>query len=110
MGSTLGNKNGNRHAAPDLTVDINVLMESLSKHDVYVVKTGRKLADDDLPVVDCISEGRSALVWGLSTPLDEFNESLSKLQRRRQIKPLVGSSILHDGIEGACNYTLMMYM
>ncbi len=101
MGSTLGNKNGNQHAAPDLTVDIDVLMDSLSKHDVYIVKKGRKLADDDQPVVDCISEGRTALVWGASTPLDDFNESLRKLQHRRQIKPVVGTSILHDRTEGA---------
>ncbi len=95
FGNALGSKNGNRHAAPDLSTDIKVLMESLSKHEVYEVKPGRRLAEDEEPVVDCIAAGRSSLAWGNSTPLDDFNENLDKLQRRLKVRPLVGSSLLH---------------
>ncbi|KLO06208.1 hypothetical protein SCHPADRAFT_838360 [Schizopora paradoxa] len=95
LGQTLGTNNSNRHAAPDLSVDIKVLMDSLTNHDIYEVVRGRKLAEDDAPVVDCVASGRSQMIWGSSTPLDDFNKSLDKLQRRLRIKPLVGSSLLH---------------
>ncbi|KLO06254.1 hypothetical protein SCHPADRAFT_838283 [Schizopora paradoxa] len=95
LGRTLGTKNNNHHAAPDLTVDIKVLMDSLEKHEVYKIIPGRKLAEDDAPVTDCISAGRSCMTWGLSNPIDDFNNSLDKLQRRLRVKPLTGSSLLH---------------
>ncbi|KLO05063.1 hypothetical protein SCHPADRAFT_947209 [Schizopora paradoxa] len=96
MALSLGSKNSNRHGAPDLSKDIQVLMESLAKHNVYSVIKGRKLAEDDEPARDCISEGRTQLVWGQSTPLDDYNTSFAKLQRRRRNKPLVGISLLHN--------------
>ncbi|KLO09019.1 hypothetical protein SCHPADRAFT_834522 [Schizopora paradoxa] len=101
MALSLGSKNSNRHGAPDLSKDIQVLMESLAKHDIYAVRKGRKLSDDDEPARDCISEGRTQLVWGQSTPLDDYNASFAKLQRRRRNKPLVGVSLLHDSPEAA---------
>lgn len=115
LGNTLGTHNGNRHAAPDLSVDIQVLMESLEKHEVYEVKQGRKLAEDDKPVVDCIAAGRSALVWGTATPIHDFNANLDKLCRRLRVKPLIGFSILHQTPDnrntgnGACFNGLSAY-
>lgn len=88
----IGSRQGNRHAAPDLTEDIDELMGSLAHHNIYTEQLGRVFDDDDPPTQDVIVEGYTTLSWGGATPLKQFNEAFVTLQRRRRIKPLVGSA------------------
>ncbi|KAJ7590258.1 hypothetical protein C8J56DRAFT_1048420 [Mycena floridula] len=46
---------GTQHAPPDLTNDINRLMQSLEENNVYTLTKGCVLDDDDLPVADVMS-------------------------------------------------------
>ncbi|PPR02988.1 hypothetical protein CVT24_012182, partial [Panaeolus cyanescens] len=90
MKKVIGTDIGTRHAPPDLTRDIKVLMKSLDDHRVYSVVAGRRLDDDDPPVVDIISEGM-AKTWGESVIAD-FNRGFVKLQERRRMRPVVGAA------------------
>ena len=88
--ASLGSKQGNRHAAPDLTEDIDKLMGSLAHHKVYVEQQGRVFDEDDPPAPDMIVDGYASLSWGGATPLKQFNDMFTMLQRRRRVHPLVG--------------------
>lgn len=88
----LGSKQGTRHAAPDLTEDIEKLMESLDEREVYRLVLGRIFDDDDVPAPDAVTEGFQALCFGSSTPLKDYNKQFLAFQRRRRIRPLVGTS------------------
>ncbi|TFY82048.1 hypothetical protein EWM64_g1965 [Hericium alpestre] len=56
VNSTLGAKQGNRHACLDLTEDVQELMGSLQHHKVYHEVLGRVFAPDDKPAADVIAE------------------------------------------------------
>ncbi|KAK7013469.1 hypothetical protein R3P38DRAFT_3206790 [Favolaschia claudopus] len=89
MNVELGNRQGSKHATPDLAADIAALMASLNEHEVYVEKEGRVLDDDEKPVPDVISVGMAALTHGTSTtPLAEFNEQFESLRKRRHLTPV----------------------
>ncbi|KIJ59407.1 hypothetical protein HYDPIDRAFT_162408 [Hydnomerulius pinastri MD-312] len=90
INATLGAKQGNRHATPDLTEDIDELMGSLTHNKVYEIEHGRIFDEGDSPAVDCIATGFTSLTWGISSPLREFNATFWTLQQRRRIRPLVG--------------------
>jgi hypothetical protein len=89
MNSLLGTDTGTRHEPVDLSHDIPELMASLDNHDVYRMK-GRKLDDDDEPVVDVVTAGLQSLTDNSSNPLDEFNKAFTNLQARRRLVPVVG--------------------
>lgn len=90
VNSTLGSKQGNKHAEADLTDDIDELMGNLSHNKVYRVQLGRAFAADDAPrVPDVFSKGQDALIWGASSPLSAFNAKFDALKKRRGIRPLV---------------------
>ncbi|KAH9023894.1 hypothetical protein EDB85DRAFT_1894563 [Lactarius pseudohatsudake] len=91
--STLGSKQGNRHASADLTKDIKILMDSLKQNDIYEEVLGRTLGDDESPAPDVIGEGYTALTWGAKSPLRQFNRLVSTLQRRCGIQPLAGTTL-----------------
>lgn len=95
LGETLGAKQNNSHAMPDLTKDIAILMDSVAKHELYTVIRGRALDPDNPPVVDVIAAGRAALAWGKDTPLDKYNANFRQMQERRRRKPLTGISLRH---------------
>ncbi|KAJ7742551.1 hypothetical protein B0H16DRAFT_1323267 [Mycena metata] len=85
----LGARQGSKHATPDLADDIDVLMDSLAEHEVYIEKDGRVLDDDEKPVPDVISVGMAALTHGATTtPLDDFNTQFETLRSRRQLTPV----------------------
>ncbi|KAF9556932.1 hypothetical protein CPC08DRAFT_776651 [Agrocybe pediades] len=84
----LGADQGTRHAPPQLSKDIESLMNSLSEHKVYEMQKGRTLDDDDPPVKDIISVGFHSLTSGTKSPLNEYNEAFVKLQRRRRMNPV----------------------
>ncbi|KAH9028546.1 hypothetical protein EDB84DRAFT_1606274 [Lactarius hengduanensis] len=93
VNSTLGSKQGNRHASADLTKDIKILMDSLKQNDIYEEVLGRTLGDDESPAPDVIGEGYTALTWGAKSPLRQFNHLVSTLQRRCGIQPLAGTTL-----------------
>ncbi|PPQ87507.1 hypothetical protein CVT24_010731, partial [Panaeolus cyanescens] len=88
MKRVLGTDIGSRHAPPDLSRDIRVLMESLKEHKVYEVEMGRKVDDDDIPVVDVIAEGMCSLLT--SSALSDFNKAFVSMQERRRMRPVCG--------------------
>ncbi|KAH7918344.1 hypothetical protein BV22DRAFT_1075903 [Leucogyrophana mollusca] len=89
ISGALGSKQGNRHAAPDLTEDIDELMGSLSHHNVYKKELGRAFDDGDLPTADVVEAGFMALSWGMNSALNEYNNDFKTLQQRRRVTPLV---------------------
>ncbi|KAK7029753.1 hypothetical protein R3P38DRAFT_3188615 [Favolaschia claudopus] len=97
MNVELGNRQGSKHATPDLAADISALMASLDEHEVYVEKEGRVLDDDEKPVPDVISVGMAALTHGTSTtPLADFNQQFEVLRARRRLNPVADLLDLMD--------------
>ncbi|KAF9037605.1 hypothetical protein BJ165DRAFT_1532267 [Panaeolus papilionaceus] len=94
MKRVLGTDIGTRHAPPDLSRDIRVLMDSLKEHRVYEVEKGRKLDEDDTPVVDVVAEGLSSLLTG--SALAEFNKAFVSMQERRRMSPVYGGDKIND--------------
>jgi hypothetical protein len=89
INADLGAAQGKKHTVPDLKKDIDTLMESLKKHEVYVVKEGRVLDSDEMPVPDVISVGFASLTHGsTSTPLGDFNAQFNKVRDRRRLMPI----------------------
>lgn len=86
----MGAKQGDHHASPDLTDDIDELMGSLAHHHVYEVQPGRILTDDDKPVADTIVDGFISLTYGSNSPLNTFNRSFKVIQKHFGMRPLVG--------------------
>ena len=90
MNDNLGSRQGSKHAAPDLTNDINTLVESLRRERVYEVQPGRIIPGDKAEVPNVVEKG---LIM-LAKPLVEFNAEFRKQQIRRRRTPLVGESHL----------------
>lgn len=66
-------------------------MKSLSAHEVYTFKAGRKIDEDDEPVPDVITEGAAALITGGSTsPLASFNAAFNGLRQRMSVPVVTG--------------------
>ncbi|KAJ7731865.1 hypothetical protein B0H16DRAFT_1427291 [Mycena metata] len=87
----LGSDQGTKHAPPDLSTDIELLMNSLTEHEVYQIK-GRVFAEGDgSPTPDVITVGIQQLTDSASNPLTEYNAAFLKLQARRRLRPLVSS-------------------
>lgn len=87
--SILGSDQGTKHEPADLSTDIELLMKSLSKNNVYQIK-GRVFADGDgTPTPDVITVGIQQLSDSSSNPLTEYNTAFLKLQARSQLIPLV---------------------
>ncbi|KAJ7622305.1 hypothetical protein FB45DRAFT_992097 [Roridomyces roridus] len=87
----LGSDQGTKHAPPDLSTDIELLMDSLAEHDVYQVK-GRRFAEGDgSPTPDVIAVGIQQLTDSSSNALTEYNAAFCQLQARRRLRPLVST-------------------
>ena len=85
----LGADQGTRHAPPNLSDDIQALMDSLNEHKVYQVQHGRVLDESDGgPVKDTITTGLQNLTAGTKNPLSDYNKAFQLLQRRRKIIPV----------------------
>ncbi|KAI5822794.1 hypothetical protein K523DRAFT_406741 [Schizophyllum commune Tattone D] len=91
VNQTLGARQGKRHATPDLTADIDELMNSLSHRKVHEIQLGRTLeADDSMGMVpDAVAIGHTQLTYGATSPLKKYNEAFLRLQKRRRVAPLV---------------------
>ncbi|KAI5885344.1 uncharacterized protein SCHCODRAFT_02718945 [Schizophyllum commune H4-8] len=94
INSTLGARQGKRHATPDRTKDIDELMASLARHKVYEYCPGRRFdADDTSQVDDVIAVGLNKLMkGGAASPLAHHNASFKALQAAYRIPPLIGTS------------------
>jgi hypothetical protein len=83
---SLGADQGTRHAPPDLTNDIEALMESLDDNNVYRFQKGRLLGEDTGGAVkDVVLVGLLSLTAGKKTPLTDYNDAFKRLQRRRRM-------------------------
>ncbi|KAG8972520.1 hypothetical protein FRB90_010186, partial [Tulasnella sp. 427] len=101
MHVTLGTRQGSRHQAPDITRDINVLMDDLAARRVYVYEAGREFDDDDPPPRDVITEGAISLIsGGESSPLAQYNATFNTLRRRCAVPVLVGSGPIPNASAG----------
>ena len=67
-------------------------MDSLKQNNMYQQVLGRTLGDKESPAPDVISEGFTALTWGVKSPLRQFNRMIKTLQRRCSVQPLVGET------------------
>ncbi|EIW73975.1 hypothetical protein CONPUDRAFT_68089 [Coniophora puteana RWD-64-598 SS2] len=88
--AAIGAKQGTRHAIPNLSADIKVLMDSLALHQVYQIRDGRTFSSEESPPVDVVSAGTESLAFGTTNPLYQFNEHQRRLQTRRRTIPLTG--------------------
>ncbi|KAL1749781.1 hypothetical protein FB107DRAFT_294881 [Schizophyllum commune] len=96
VNSELGARQGKKHTTPDLARDINRLMESLEKYEVYIEKPGRVLDYNEKPVPDVIATGMAALTYGASTnPLKDFNAAFEYTRQRHL--PAASPSMLSNG-------------
>jgi hypothetical protein len=89
INTDLGARQGTKHASPDMKKDIDILMASLSKLEVYVEKEGRVLDPDEMPVPDAISVGLADLAH--SSALADYN---SQFECNRECRHLVPISTL----------------
>ena len=64
MNDDLGTCQGRKHSTPDMKKDIDILMASLAKLEVYMEKDSHTLDPDEMPVPDTISVGLADLVDG----------------------------------------------
>ncbi|KAL0059342.1 hypothetical protein AAF712_013920 [Marasmius tenuissimus] len=89
LNGLLGSDQGTKHAPPDLTADIQTLIENLHEREVYMLKPGCMLDDDDPAVIDSITAGLEALSDGLKGPINDYNQAFKQLQARSLLQPLV---------------------
>ncbi|KAJ7264138.1 hypothetical protein C8J57DRAFT_1624548 [Mycena rebaudengoi] len=102
INADLGSRQGNKHTIPDLEDDIFLLMASLQEHEVYIIKEGRTLDDDEMPAPDVLSAGAAALTHGTTNnPLDDFNAQFDQIRRRRDLLPV---SALAQYLPGGAAY------
>ena len=99
----MGADQGVRHAPPDLTDDIQSLMDSLDEHTVYQIQKGRVLHNDDKVVPDVIAVGLHRLMEGMNTPLKEYNTAFHRLQKHRSMKPVSSSDIPTSASTPTCS-------
>jgi hypothetical protein len=85
----LGARQGTKYASPDMQKDIDILMASLSRLEVYIEKEGRTLDPDEMPVPDAVSVGLTDLAHG--SALADYN---SQFERNRECHCLVPISTL----------------
>ena len=86
--SALGSHQGSKHSSPDLSDDIEALMDSLESHGVYAHHNGRIIEDmkgNTSIVRDTLTTG----LHQLSSPLKDYNELFKTLQARRRLRPLI---------------------
>ena len=86
INTDLGARQGKKHASPDMKKDIDILMASLSKLEVYVEKEGCTLDPDEMPVPDAISVGLAELAHGAA--LADYNSQFKRNHERRRLVPI----------------------
>lgn len=87
LNDTLGGDQGTKHAPPDLKADIESLMNSLDENDIYRIKKGRMVKEEDI-VKDVVAVGLQNLTSGEKNPISDYNTALTRLQMRRKMNPV----------------------
>jgi len=100
LNDTLGADQGTKHAPPYLKSDIESLMNSLDEHKIYEVQKGRMLRTDEI-VKDVIVVGLQNLTSGLKNPLSEYNSTVQRLQKRRNMTPVSLSVLAEPSAESS---------
>ena len=103
LNDSLGGDQGMKHAPPDLKADIESLMSSLEENEVYRIKKGRVIKDEDI-VKDVVAVGLQNLTSGEKNPLSDYNAAFKRLQMRRKMKP-VTLTLLQGHSESANSQT-----
>ena len=99
VNGSLSSHQGSKHASPDLTRDIGILMKSLHERGVYKVELGRKLTGKKAMVPNTVTAGLNSLVG----PLNDYNDLFLRLQARRRVPPL--ESVAEDTSESDTSST-----
>ncbi|GLB34361.1 hypothetical protein LshimejAT787_0112450 [Lyophyllum shimeji] len=89
LNDLFGDDQGTRHAPPDLTEDIETLMESLVEYRVYQIIPGRIFDEDDPPANDIITVGLQNMMDNSKSPLTEYVVNFLRLQQRRRKQPII---------------------
>ncbi|KAK0200380.1 hypothetical protein DFS33DRAFT_1361127 [Desarmillaria ectypa] len=90
MRESLGTDIGVRHAPVNVSIDIPILMQSLTEFEVYKIQ-GRQFEPVD--GTNVITAGIHALSSSSDNSLDEYNEPFLQLQVRRRLQPILGERI-----------------
>ncbi|KAL4247085.1 hypothetical protein ABKN59_001421 [Abortiporus biennis] len=86
MNQDLGDKQGTKHQSPDLSEDIQTLMNSLAEREVYTCKPGRVIHRDNAIIPNVVNVGLSSI----PASVGEFNQKFKQQQARRRVAPLLG--------------------
>ncbi|KAG8699814.1 hypothetical protein FRC08_005091 [Ceratobasidium sp. 394] len=92
LNGMLGRQLGSAHTSPDLSTDIVKVISSLKEHEVYQLKPGRTLHNEDKPIPDAESAGLNVLLDFKSGPLKDYNHSF-KLTQEAYRRPVVSEMV-----------------
>ncbi|KAF5322177.1 hypothetical protein D9619_001073 [Psilocybe cf. subviscida] len=84
----LGVDQGTKHAPAELSKDIISLMDNLKENKVYQLTEGRVFEDKTQLAKDVVAVGLDALSYSEQNPLQDYNNSFRRLQRKRQTTPV----------------------
>lgn len=88
---TLGGEQGLLHAEVDLRADIQSLIDCLKEYKVYTIHLGRILSNEEI-AKEVTGLGLHNLTTGEPSPLSDYNNNKTKLQKRRRMKPVSNDS------------------
>ena len=97
LNNTLGGDQGTKHVPPNLKADIESLMSSLDKNNIYRIQKGRTIKEEDM-VKDVVAVGLQNLMLE-KNPILDYNSALKRLQTRRKMTP-VSLTMLQGSSEG----------
>ncbi|KAG8717608.1 hypothetical protein FRC09_014015 [Ceratobasidium sp. 395] len=109
LNNTLGSYLGVKHTSPDISMDIQKIMVSLERHNVYKLQPGRTFNGKDEPVPDIETLGLTKLLDGCPSGLEEYNK-LFKASQDLLRQPRVSQMVSHTTLprtpqEAASNST-----
>ncbi|KXN81300.1 hypothetical protein AN958_05211, partial [Leucoagaricus sp. SymC.cos] len=91
--NTLGSDQGTKHAEPDLSKDIQTLMDTLDEYNVYQLQPGCALKGEGQVVPDVIAVGYANLTESSHNLLDEYNNSFQELQEMHHCTPVTQAMV-----------------
>ncbi|KAG9092416.1 hypothetical protein FS749_015755 [Ceratobasidium sp. UAMH 11750] len=94
LNSTLVSYMGRKHASPDISMDIQKIIDSLDRHSVYKLQPGHTLNEKDEPVPDIETLRLIKLLDGYPSGLDEHNK-LFRFTQSLFSQPRISEMVLH---------------
>ncbi|KAG8699819.1 hypothetical protein FRC08_005090 [Ceratobasidium sp. 394] len=80
LNNSLGSYIGRKHTLPDLSIDIQKIVDSLDRHQVYKIQPGCTLNEKDEPTPDIKTLGLVKLMDGHLSGLDKYNKLFKSTQ------------------------------